>query len=37
MFRFLSRSDRKAILEDLAGTVALGVLVWATLHLPLLA
>ena len=37
MFRFLSRSDRAAILEDLIGTLALAVLVVATLHLPLFA
>ncbi len=37
MFRFLSRSDRAAIVEDLVGSVALVVLVIVTLHLPLFA
>lgn len=37
MFRFLSRSDRAAIAEDIVGTLALTVLVIATLHLPLFA
>jgi hypothetical protein len=37
MFRFLSRSDRAAIIEDVVGALALTVLVIATLHLPLFA
>lgn len=37
MFHFLSRSDRAAIVEDIIGTLALTVLVIATLHLPLFA
>jgi hypothetical protein len=37
MFRLYSRSDRRAMIEDVLGTAALAVLVIATLHLPLFA
>lgn len=37
MFYFKSKFDRRAFWQDLAGGVALTVLVLATLHLPLFA
>lgn len=37
MFRFQFRSDRHGFWQDLAGGLALTVLVLATLHLPLFA
>lgn len=37
MFRFSSRSERRAMIEDILGTAALAILVIATLHLPLFA
>lgn len=37
MFRFLSNSDQRAMIEDVVGVAALAVLIIATLHLPLFA